>query len=165
MQPKNEPTIGTLMKESRSRDKNKLVKSCQFMHREFLVRISKVIIHLQVWLVIYFFKTDNEYFVYFSWARHSYRLRGIVIFEDLFVYLSCLKVDILFLMTEVQHWAVNLRCSQDPLQHFFVLLTVWYVNNLPTTHFPITYLDSQHVFVLYYHCHIAQCICMIHRLI
>ncbi|KAL5265553.1 hypothetical protein ACHWQZ_G006323 [Mnemiopsis leidyi] len=47
IEPKNEPTIGTLMKESRSRDKNKLVRSCQFMHREFLVRISKVIIHLQ----------------------------------------------------------------------------------------------------------------------
>lgn len=62
LQPKNEPTIGTLMKESRSRDKNKLVRSCQFMHREFLVRISKVIIHLQVWLVIYVFKTDMNIF-------------------------------------------------------------------------------------------------------
>lgn len=47
LEPINEPTIGMLMKESRSRDKNKLIRSCHFMHKEFLVRIAKVIMDLQ----------------------------------------------------------------------------------------------------------------------
>lgn len=42
-----EKTLHMLLRESQNRDKNKVVRSCQFMHHEFLIRIAKVISHIQ----------------------------------------------------------------------------------------------------------------------
>lgn len=42
-----EKTLHMLLRESQNKDKNKVVRSCQFMHHEFLIRIAKVISHIQ----------------------------------------------------------------------------------------------------------------------